>query len=137
MIYFRLKVIAILQRGLECNLLYRASNDYANGFDEYVGRLQRRLYFRSTQFSAVFRVYATFRHLFPRFCTRANDATNHSTAVTTRRGEIMAWSGRSEIKPKTLYSVYNAPVYNLNVTIPLIGLETLSPCTLDARLVVA
>ena len=35
----------------------------------------------------------------------------------------MAWSGRSEIKPKTLYSVYNAPVHNLNVTIPLIGLE--------------
>ena len=123
MIYFRLKVIAILQRGLECNLLYRASTDYANGFHEYVGRLQRRLYFRSTQFSAVFREYATFRHLFPRFCTRGNDATNHSNAVTTRRGEIMAWSGRSEIKPKTLYSVYNAPVHNLNVTIPLIGLE--------------
>ena len=36
----------------------------------------------------------------------------------------MAWSGRSEIKPKTLYSaIYNAPVHNLNVTIPLIGLE--------------
>ena len=35
----------------------------------------------------------------------------------------MAWSGRREIKPKTLYSVYNAPVHNLNVTIPLVGLE--------------
>ena len=49
--------------------------------------------------------------------------TQRITPVTTRQGETMAWSGRSEIKPKTLYSVYNAPLYNLNVTIPLIGLE--------------